>query len=478
MISIRLRVIALVCLFVMLALASIGAGIVLQESGTQMSGELYRHEVQQSRLVEGISRRITLIDADIAAVALGYKPPLDAHEYIRRNRPQIEQMMVQLRGQLHTVQGERRDMLDAIDHNLPDFYLLLEEVNQAYLAADIAGVGELFRQRWPIMRYAILGPLDRLLYLQQNELDEVLVRQNGEGRQVRKFALLILLVCLCVAVLLGWRTWRLVCSDTQQQAQAMRQILNGHAPETAQIHNPELAELLDSLWHDCKALKMLCLERETWQIRQKVLLDATCDGLCCFDRNGRLLYANSVACRQLPESDTAFSLATHWPELLRIARSEGWATQENEILCDASGQTRTVSLTLRQIPGGEADAAFMLHLADQSETVRKQAELLQAYHSIRQLNEEIASLRNEIATTRELAFLGRLTSVMVTPLLTHIGQAEATLDQFDANLHDGSELQKMRSVLLEIRKLAQDLRSSATHPGIVPLPKIQAGGLE
>jgi PAS domain-containing protein len=458
-------------------LVFLGAGsVVLQDRNAQAASALYQSEVQQTRLVEGISRRITLIDADIAAVAIGHKPPLDAHEYLRRNRPQIEKMLTQLRSHYDQVSGERRDMLDAIDYNQPDLHQLLEEINQAYLAGDVDSVGELLRQRWPIMRYALIGPLDRLLYLQQSELDTTLIKMKQQGQTLRHLVMIGLVLCAIVISLIAWRMWVFLRSDLLRMQTALGQILDGHAPPPPE--NPAAPDIqLNAIWRRLKNLQDCCTEQENRLAMQKRMIDAVSEGVCRLDRHGHLRDANPAAHHMLHADEASFSASSHWPELLEKARQQGEACSGDQTLCDALGQPHPLEIRVFYHPDHETDTPFVLALRDMTETQRKKMELMQAYHSIKRLEDEVSAHRKELSETRQFAFFGRLASVIVTPA----GSALAAMDAQLKALPDHPErlmqaLPALQEDIEALRRLLQGLDENA--PQTADLPKAPAGGIE
>lgn len=477
MFRLRFRLALLIAGIAGLALLGIGVVVLLLDKSTQDANALYQSEVQQTRLVEGISRRITLIDADIAAVAIGHKPPLDAHEYVRRNRPQVEKMLAQLRSYYDNVSGERRDMLDAIDYNLPDFHQLLEEINQAYLAGDIEAVGEHLRLRWPIMRYALLGPLDRLLYLQQSELDATLAHMRQQGQMLRRTALLALLSCLIVVGLLGWRMWVFLRGDLKKLEHALSSILDGHAPETPSVHVTELGRMIDEVWLRIKNLQDFCTEHENSLALQKKILDAIPDGVCRLDRHGHLRYANPAAQHLLQASEAAFSASSHWPELLEKARQQGEAIGSDTVLRNAQERAHPVEIFIRYLSDHETDTPFLLILRDLTESQRKNTELMQAYHSIKHLEDEVAALRKELGSNRQLAFLGQLASVIVTPAHSTLATLETHLHELVAETTPSARtLTALHTGIVELRRLLQGLEEKP--PAAEDLPKETANGIE
>jgi len=475
--SLRFRLALLIASIAGLALLGVGAAVLLQDRDAQAANALYQSEVQQTRLVEGISRRITLLDADIAAVAIGHKPPLDAHEYLRRNRPQIEKMLAQLRSHYDQVSGERRDMLDAIDYNQPDFHQLLEEINQAYLAGDVASVGELLRQRWPIMRYALIGPLDRLLYLQQTELDTTLAQMKRQGLILRQTLLTGLLLCLSVIGLIGWRMWAFLRGDLTRLQAALGHILDGHAPLAQTASSPEFNAQLEQIWHRIKNLQDFCLAHENRLALYKAALNTVPDGLCLLDRHGHLRYANTVSQSILQTGETPFSAASHWPELLEKARRQGEAHGSDEVLHDTQGQAHPVEIRLRYLPEHEADTPFVMFLHEIGETLRKSVELVQAYHSIKRLEDEVGAQRKELTENRQLAFLGRLASVMVTPAGSALAMMAHQLREIEQHPDQATEaLPALHETVAELHRLLQGLdEHTATRE---KLPKETANGIE
>lgn len=489
MLSIRSRLVLFGSLSVLLALLCVGGGIYLLRASNASIGQLYESEVRQTRLIEEISRHLHHIDSDIAAVALGSKAPLDAHEYVRRNRPQIELMINQLRSRAQHFNGERLDMLEAVNHNLPAFYQLLGEIDQAYIDSNPEEVKTRFQQSWPIMRVSVQAPLERLLQLQQIQLDESLHAIQATSKELTLSAIAGLALACLVLLILGWRLIHSIRHDLSRMIEALQSIARG--AYTLRVCAPKVQELQFIALAVNQTLDTLQEARrnQTEELkRQQLILESITDGVYCLDAHGCISYVNRSAQSQLGWLAREM-LGKPAQELLHLSRADGtpYSEQESplqrvhhegplfnreELISNKAGMMLPVELSIVPLQNEHKEAAFLVVFRDISERIRKNADLLQAYREINQISARMERLQNELREAEKLAFYGQLASSIIAPLSAQVTRLEDQLDTLGKieppSASDAQpRLGEARLTLAHLAKIVRDLRDyQAPQPGL------------